>query len=74
MAVQAHFTQSSLKVSHPGGKLIECMKKKTTQEIALLTQKEQLSHSVNALGTPAAVMGWGGLETDFCKPGKQKSA
>lgn len=35
------------------------MKKARTQEIALLTQKEQLSHPVTALGTPAAVIrGW----------------
>lgn len=33
--------------------------KMITQEIALLTQKEQLSHPVNALGTPAAdTRGW----------------
>lgn len=33
--------------------------KMITQEIALLTQKEQLSHPMNAFGTPAAVIrGW----------------
>lgn len=33
--------------------------KMITQEIALLTQKEQLSHPVNAFSTPAAVIrGW----------------
>lgn len=33
--------------------------KMITREIAPLTQKEQLSHPVNALGTPAAVItGW----------------
>jgi hypothetical protein len=44
---------------YPGGKLIECILKTITQEMALLTEKEQLSHSLNALGGPAGVIGAG---------------
>lgn len=55
---------------HPGGKLIECILKTITQETALLTEREQLSHPVNALVALAVASG---LETDFGKSGRQQT-